>query len=171
MDAHATPTPNYTSPDQFLVDTTDYNVSYPPGPAYAPDHSAEQEQYYASADHQQQQYYSGDQQQQQQQYFTDDQYYAPNNYLSPSAAGQQAFQDNGNAYESYNQYYSTSNDGGGGDNGYTVSPGNQRPSLSPHPYSHPHASGVPPSAMHDFAARDSYQPSLDSFYGAAGTAH
>ncbi|KAJ7682591.1 hypothetical protein DFH06DRAFT_1314790 [Mycena polygramma] len=160
MDAHATPMANYGHTDQYLVDTTDYNVSYPPGAAYVADPNDSQ------------QYYTGDytdpsaQQQQQQQYYqTGDQHY-------PDQGQAQAYYAENNAYENYNQHYAADPGTQAQANGYSVSPANQRPSLSPHPYSHPShasASAVPP-AMRDLAGRDSYQPSIDSFYGAAGTA-
>jgi len=150
MDAHATPMPNYGAADQYLVDTGDYN--YPPGASYA-NHNVAPEQYYST----------GDQQHQHQN--TADQAYA--------GTDNTAYFAEANAYESYNQHYSTgaAESGSGGNNdGYSVSAANRRPSLSPHPYSHPAHLGAPPSAMRDFAGRDSYQPSIDSFYGAAGTA-
>jgi hypothetical protein len=139
MDAHATPGPNYGTADQYLVDTADYVVSYPPGAAYSP-----------TADHLQ--HYTLDQPQ------------------HPSAEPEPYYAE-ANAYESYNQYY-TPEGRAAVENGYSVSPANQRPSLSPHPYSHPsHGNAAPPSAIRDFAGRDSaYQQSIDSFYGAAGTA-
>lgn len=162
MDAHATPMANYGNADQYLVDTTDYSVSYPPGAAYGStaDHTnaAAQQQYYT--DPQQQQYY-GDNTAPQQQYYADQ-----HDQLQPSAA---AYYADSAAYDSYNQHYATAD---GGNEGYIVSPANHRPSLSPHPYSHPsHTAGAPPSAFGRDLARDSYQPSIDSFYGAAGTAH
>jgi len=171
MDAHATPSPNYGHTDQYLVDTADYNT-YPPGAAYAPatDPAATDQQYYY-ADNMQQQHYTDNAQQQYYPDNTEQQYYLeqqqPADQLHPAAAAHYA---EGSAYESYNQHYGAITDTG---NGYNVSPANQRPSLSPHPYSHPsHASGVPPSTFaRDIAGRDSYQQSIDSFYGAAGTAH
>jgi len=86
---------------------------------------------------------------------------AAQQYYAQPAADQQVelgnYDADQNAYDTYNQLYS-------GGNGNDM-PGTQRSSLSPHP------SGVPPpSAIHDFAARSSYQQSIDSFYGAAGTA-
>lgn len=138
MDAQATPNPNYG--DQYLVDTGDYNVGYPPGASYPPAADTETQQYYTTAD----------------------QHY-------PSAAAvQDPYYAQENTYDNYNQFYAAADAGG---NGYSVTPANHRPSLSPHPYSHPsHAGAAPPSAMRDLAGRDSYQPSIDSFYGAAGTA-
>ncbi|KAJ7240348.1 hypothetical protein B0H12DRAFT_1135062 [Mycena haematopus] len=164
MDAHATASPNYGIADQYLVDTTDYNV-YPPGAAYAPaaDPAGEQQYYYGDNTAAPQQHYTDNTNlaPQQPQYYGEQQY-SPD-HLNPSVA---AYYDEGNAYESYNQHYSAA-DGG---NGYNVSPANHRPSLSPHPYSHPsHGLGAPPS-FRDQNGRDSYQPSIDSFYGAAGTA-
>ncbi|KAJ6598856.1 hypothetical protein DFH09DRAFT_17039 [Mycena vulgaris] len=154
MDAHAMTGPNYGATDQYLVDTADYNVSYPPGASY-PAHT--DVAYAPTADHTTpaaQQYYTP----------TADQHY-------PSApAEHDAYYAEGNAYDNYQQYYTA--EAAAGDNGYSVSPADYRPSLSPHPYSHPsHAAAAPPSALRDFAGRDSaYQQSIDSFYGAAGTA-
>ncbi|KAJ7180310.1 hypothetical protein C8R43DRAFT_396729 [Mycena crocata] len=159
MDAHSTPGPNYGATDQYLVDTTDYNVSYPPGASYAP--AADQTQQYYATDHTPaaQQYYSTP---------ADPQYPQYSSAAGAAERGDSYYADN-SAYENYNQYYAN---GTGGDGSYSVAPANHRPSLSPHPYSHPsHASGAPPSAMRDFPGRDSaYQQSIDSFYGAAGTA-
>ncbi|KAJ7490371.1 hypothetical protein B0H11DRAFT_1022083 [Mycena galericulata] len=143
MDAHSTPIPNYGSADQYLVDTADYSVTYPPGSSYPPvaDHPPAPEQYYSTPAPDQ--HYVAEQ----------DPYYAQSN----------------NAYEAYNQYYTA--DAGAAENNYSVAPANHRPSLSPHPYSHPSHASAGPSAMRDFAGRDSaYQQSIDSFYGAAGTA-
>ncbi|KAJ7068471.1 hypothetical protein C8F01DRAFT_1364800 [Mycena amicta] len=78
------------------------------------------------------------------------------------------------SYEVYNQYYTGESAQVG--NTYGVSTPQRSASISPHPYSHPaHTSGAPPSAMRPFVgreARDSsaYQQSIDSFYGASGTA-
>jgi len=154
MDAHSTPIPNYGAADPYFVETADYSVTYPPGASYAPavehtDPAQQQQQYYSDPADQNypQQYYSA----------TTDQH---------AAAGQDPYYA---GYEAYNEPYSS--DAGAAENAYSVAPANHRPSLSPHPYSHPsHASGAP-SAMRDFAGRDSaYQQSIDSFYGAAGTA-
>jgi len=149
MDAHATPMPNYGAADQYLVDTGDYN--YPPGASYAT-HNVAPEQYYST----------GDQEYQQNQNTADQAY----------AGDTTAYFAEANAYESSNQHYSSgaAESGNGANGGYSVSAVNHRPSLSPHPYSHPTHLRAPPSAMRDFAGRDSYQPSIDSFYGAAGTA-
>ncbi|KAJ6628862.1 hypothetical protein B0H10DRAFT_2209306 [Mycena sp. CBHHK59/15] len=158
LDAHTTPGPNYGAADHYLVDTTDYNVSYPPGAAYAPaadygqapadtyGHAVTADYGHADYTHAAEQHYPAAQ------YDTQD--------AEPYDA---------NAYESYTQYYSDPAPASG--TGYSVAPANQRPSLSPHPYSHPsHA----PSAMRDLVGRDSaYQQSIDSFYGvgaAGGTA-
>ncbi|KAJ7683960.1 hypothetical protein B0H17DRAFT_1137373 [Mycena rosella] len=155
LDAHATPNPNYGAADQYLVDTADYNVSYPPGASY--DHT--NTNYAPAADHANpgaDQYYTA----------AADQYTPAAN--QQYAAEQDPYYADPNAYENYNQYYAAG--AAPGDNVYSVSPNNNRPSLSPHPYSHPsHASNAPPSALRDFAGRDSaYQQSIDSFYGAAG---
>ncbi|KAK7054234.1 hypothetical protein R3P38DRAFT_2856025 [Favolaschia claudopus] len=180
MDAHSTPMPNYGLADQYLVDTNDYVMGYPPGAAYAPAEHQQQQQYYAdntaaAYQHQEQQQYYSDAQQQQQYYADPQQQHQQYFVDQPSSdANGGAYYADSNAYENYNHHYSTGSGGGSGSgspNAYGVTSANQRPSLSPHPYSHPsHASGVPPSAFSNAIGRDSYQPSIDSFYGAAGTA-
>ncbi|KAJ7721165.1 hypothetical protein DFH07DRAFT_301979 [Mycena maculata] len=156
MDAHSTPIPNYGGvADQYLVDT-----SYPPGASYVPDDG---QQYYLTPDQPTQQYYP-------------EQHAAPEQdpYYN-SAQQQDPYYAQSNAYEAYNQYYTSPEADAAAaaqGNNYSVAPANNRPSLSPHPYSHPSHTGAPPSAVREFVGRDSYQTqqSIDSFYGAAGTA-
>ncbi|KAF7301844.1 hypothetical protein MIND_00750200 [Mycena indigotica] len=157
LDPHSAPVPNYGGADHYLVDTNEYN--YPPGTTYNNNAAPPQQHYYGAHE----------QQEPQQDYYAEP--VTPNaGHYTDNTAYANAYgghTDNG-AYEAYNQYYS-----GGQTNTYSVSAPDRGASISPHPYSHPsHTSAAPAAPMRPFAGRDSAftQQSLDSFYGAAGTA-
>jgi hypothetical protein len=166
MDAQAMPVSNYGAVDhqQYLVDTTDYAASYPPTAAYAqPAAPAAAGQHYDQqyAD----QYYNNAPNDQ---HHSADQHYATD---QANAAHHGQYVEPDNAYESYNQYYADPGPAAAAPGaGYAVSPPDRQPSLSPHPFSHPSHNSTAPPAMRDIMGRDSYQQSIDSFYGAAGTA-